>query len=374
MKRALSLARRGIGHVSPNPPVGAVAVSSRPDGEERELAVGWHQRFGHDHAERNLINKARSEEIDLRGSTLFVTLEPCAHHGKTPPCSEAVIEAGFARVIISAADPNPVTSGKGLEALVGAGVEVLSGCCDEEGRELIAPYLCRTLTGRPLVTAKWAMTADGLIATATGDGRWISSQETRERTRLERGERDAILVGRGTIVADDPLLTCRSEDRPEPLRVVLDSKLSIDGTHRIVESVAGGGSPLLVATAEDAPRDAQQRLVDAGVEVVRFPLDGKRVALGPLLDELGERGICDLLVEGGAQVLGSFFDGAHVDRVQVVIAAIVSGGEGAPSPVAGAGVEKMAQAHRLLRPKWETVGDDRILSGALTERGLGLWP
>lgn len=368
----MTLARRGIGEVSPNPPVGAVAVQDPGSAEEKELAVGWHQRFGGEHAERHLINNARLEGIDLAGSTLYVTLEPCSHHGKTPPCSEALVEAGFSRVVYAVNDPNPITSGKGPAILAGAQIEVSAGCLQEEGRALIAPYLCRTRTGKPLVTAKWAMTADGHIATATGDGKWISSEETRRHTRSQRRERDAILVGRGTVEADDPLLTCPVQDGSEPLRVVLDSELSISLTSKLVASVSVSGPPLLVATGKDAPPEREKALLEAGAEVLRLPLENGRVSVESLLEELGERGVCDLLIEGGAQVLGSFIDGGHVDRVQVIVAPIICGGEGAPSPVAGAGVEKMADALRLVKATWETLGNDRILTGSITDRGLGL--
>ncbi len=370
MRRALLLARRGFGRVSPNPPVGAVAVRAGTI-----VGEGWHRSFGGPHAERELIAQAGDA---CRGADLYVTLEPCDHQGKTPPCSEAVIAAGFRRIIVACDDPNPVTSGGSYLRFAEAGIEVVRGVEEGSARELVAPYLCLTIAGRPLVTAKWAMTADGRIATAAGDSSWISGESTRRRTRAERAIYDAILVGIGTARADDPLLTARTRGRPDPLRVLLDSSLALSATSRLVDSAPRPPLLCVAATArESEPGFAVRRIAleAAGAEVVLLPEDGRgRIALAPLLGELGRRGVCHLLVEGGAEVLGAFFDAALVDRVQVVISPKVSGGGEAPGPVGGEGVSRMADALEISGGRWRASGPDRILEGNITAAGRGEWP
>ncbi|MCI0652734.1 MAG: bifunctional diaminohydroxyphosphoribosylaminopyrimidine deaminase/5-amino-6-(5-phosphoribosylamino)uracil reductase RibD, partial [Planctomycetes bacterium] len=317
MRRALRLARRGLGRTSPNPPVGAVAV------RHGEVAgEGWHRGFGLAHAEADLI--ARASDLgagDLRGADLYVSLEPCGHHGKTPPCSRAIIAAGFRRVFYAAADPNPKTRGVGLADLAAAGIEVAAGILEAEARMLLAPYFRWITAGVPLVTLKWAMTADGRIATRSGDSKWISSEETRRKTRAERADFDAILIGRGTVERDDPELTCRTRGRKEPLRVLLDSKLALGLERRILAGVAQK-APLLVAAAEPAADEAdafgerRRRLEELGVTAAVLPAarmpDGG-VDLPALLRELGARGVTSLLVEGGARVHGAFLDARLAD-------------------------------------------------------------
>ncbi len=369
MRRALVLARRGSGFVSPNPPVGAVAARSG-----RILAEGWHRRLGGPHAEAEAIAAAAALGRDLRGGDLFVTLEPCAHHGKTPPCSSAIVAAGFRRVRYAAPDPNPLTQGKGPEELRQAGIDVEAGLCEEAARWLLAPYY-RWMTARvPLVTAKWAMTADGSVATTAGDSRWISSPSTLRRTRRERSVYDAILVGRGTLERDDPRLLSAPGAKPNPLRVVLDSELSIGVDSALVRSVSE--APLLLVGVEQTPasveREARRaRLADSGVDVLLLPRgDAGGVALAPLLERLGERGITHLLVEGGPAVLGSWFRERRVDRVQVIVAPKLLAGSGR-QPISAAGCEEMARALELRGLSWRRSGRDRLLAGALTPAGLG---
>lgn len=369
MLRALRLARRGLGRVSPNPPVGAVAARGG-----KIVGEGWHRAFGGPHAEADLIARAGDA---CRGADLYVTLEPCDHHGKTPPCSEAIIAAGFRRVLIACDDPNPVTSGRSAPRLAAAGIEVVRGVEEAAARRLLAPYLCRTVARRPLVTAKWAMTADGRVATAGGDARWISAEETRRRTRAARSEADAILIGVGTARADDPLLTARTRGCPDPRRVVLDSSLALPLASRLVATARE--VPLLVIASESRagdPRAAARRaaLEGAGVEVAILPADGAgRVALSPLLTELARRGICHLLVEGGPAVLGAFLADALVDRVIAVVAPKLIGGAAAPGPIGGEGIARMADALSIADATWRASGPDRILEGTLTPAGRGEW-
>ena len=394
MARAIEAARRGAGMVSPNPIVGAVAVRA---GEI--IGEGWHSVYGGLHAERDLIARiTREHGVEAcRGADLYVTLEPCAHHGKTPPCSEAVIEAGFARVFVGCDDPNPKTRGRSYEQFAAAGIPVVRGVEERAARELTAAYLCQQHAGRSLLTAKWAMTADGKIATATGDAAWISAEETRAATRRERGTFDAILVGIGTVRADDPSLTARTEGVRDPLRVVLDPHVSIDRGSRLVESAKE--TPLLIIAASEAAGDhdfetRREALVEAGVEVALVsaaahpgsalqdsaPQDSalqhgeRRLAPLATLEELSRRGVAHVLLEGGGQIHGAFLDAGLVDRVQVIVAPKICGGAGALGPVLGRGVESMAEAPQIADPRWRVVGPDLILEGSVTAAGRGEWP
>ncbi len=374
MARAIEVARRGAGSVSPNPPVGAVAVR---DGEI--LGEGWHGSFGGPHAERDLIERLiASRGADAcRGADLYVTLEPCAHHGKTPPCSDAVIAQDFARVFVGCDDPNPLTTGRSYAQFAAAGISVVRGVEESSARALIAGYLCRHHASRALVTAKWAMTADGRIATATGDARWISADETRAETRRERSTYDAILVGIGTVRADNPDLTARTEGVGNPARVVLDSTLSIDLQTRLVASAAE--TPLLVlgsaAHATDANFEERRRALEAvSVEVAVLPAVGGHVPPLTILEELARRGHATVLVEGGGRVHGAFLAAGLIDRVQIIVAPKLCGGESAPGPVGGRGLGRMAEAPTIVDPIWRQVGQDMILEGSVTPAGRGEWP
>ena len=381
MRRAIELAWRGWGWTNPNPLVGCVLVR---DG--RIIGEGWHERCGQAHAERNALadcarraadGVAEADRTDAdaadparglaRGATAYVTLEPCCHTGKQPPCTEALIAAGVARVVVGSRDPNPLVAGKGSAQLREAGIRVdedaLRAECDE-----LNPIFFRFISRKtPYVVAKWAMSADGKIACASGDARWVSGPESRRDTHELRHRLAAIAVGISTVIADDPLLTCRREDEPgnQPLRVVLDSHLRIPEDCALVRSCAQGEAPLVVATcasADDPATDAgakAQRLRALGVEVLRVPQDGAgRVAVRPLLRTLGEKGIDSLLVEGGAGIHGAFFDEGAVDEAVVYLAPKVVGGAGAPGPVAGAGAARMAEATMLGRPRAHALGDD----------------
>ena len=382
MRRAIELAWRGWGWTNPNPLVGCVLVR---DG--RIIGEGWHEKCGQAHAEHNALadcarraadDAADAERADdapagdparghARGATAYVTLEPCCHTGKQPPCTEALIAAGVARVVVGSRDPNPLVAGKGSARLREAGIRVdedaLRGECDE-----LNPIFFRFISRKtPYVVAKWAMSADGKIACASGDARWVSGPESSRDTHELRHRLAAIAVGINTVIADDPLLTCRREGKPgnQPLRVVLDSRLRIPEDCALVRSCAQGEAPLAVATCADVDDPATdagakaQRLRALGVEVLRVPQDDEgRVAARPLLHALGEKGIDSLLVEGGSGIHGAFFDEGAVDEAVVYLAPKVVGGADAPSPVAGAGAARMAEAAVLGRPRAHALGDD----------------
>jgi len=322
MDRALRLAQRGRGAVEPNPLVGAVIVH-----HHRLLGEGWHQRYGGPHAEIHALQQAGAA---ARGATLYVTLEPCCHFGKTPPCTQAVLAAGIARVVVALADPFPQVAGAGLQQLRQAGVEVVVGIREQEARQLNAPYLTLLSKRRPWIIAKWAMTLDGRIATATGDSRWISNEQSRAIAHRRRGQVDAILIGSGTALADDPALTARPPGPRTATRVILDRRGRLPATAQVVRTARQ--VPTLIVSSHPNPQ-----WLAAGCEVLDSDVPG-------LLAEMGRRRWTNLLVEGGAGVLGAFFDNNLIDEVEVYLAAKIVGGAKALSPVAGKGVDWLREA------------------------------
>jgi diaminohydroxyphosphoribosylaminopyrimidine deaminase/5-amino-6-(5-phosphoribosylamino)uracil reductase len=363
MRRALDLARRGLGRVEPNPLVGAVLA----DGP-RIIAQGFHACFGGPHAEVAALAEAAES---ARGATLYVTLEPCAHFGKTPPCAPAVAAAGVRRVVAAMTDPFPEVSGRGFDQLRAAGLQVEVGLMEEEARRLNAPFIKLHTKHRPYVTVKWAMTIDGRLAASSGDSRWISSTESRSWVHTLRSRVDCLCVGAATVRFDNPLLTVRLDEGAtnygrRPVRLVLDSKLSIPLTSQLVATAAQ--SPVLVATALPLSDSRAQALSARGVEVISFPIDPDgRVPLAPLLDELGCRRMTNLLVEGGPSVLSSFFQAAEIDALAIFIAPKFLGGPPthlAPGPT---GLTLMRDALPLLRPTYTPVGGDLLVQGVLRD-------
>lgn len=355
MARALELAAHGAGWTNPNPQVGAVIVKDR-----RIIGEGWHTAYGKLHAEREAL--AHCTE-DPRGATIYVTLEPCCHWGKTPPCTEAIIEAGIARVVVGAPDPNPLVAGKGFEVLREAGIEVVEGVLVDECRAINEVFFHYIQSGLPLVIAKYAMTLDGKIATRTGASRWITSEAARAKVHEDRHRYAAIMVGIGTVLADDPELTSRIPDQEtkSPLRVVVDSSSRTPPTSKLVRSARE--IPTLIAVAAQAPAERIAALEEAGCEVfVSQVAEHDRVDLLALLAYLGkEKSIDSVIVEGGATLLWSFFAEGLVDRVQAYIAPKVFGGAGAPSPVQGLGVETPASAIQCSTPTITRLGQDILL-------------
>ena len=357
MARALELAERGRGHVEPNPMVGAVVVR-----EGRIVGEGCHERFGGPHAETNAIGDAGPQAC--RGATLYVTLEPCTHHGKTPPCVDAVRAAGFGRVAVAMADPDPRNQGRGIELLRRAGIEVETGLLEAEAQRLNAPFVKLTTQGMPFVTAKWAMSLDGKIATRTGDSRWVSSEPSRQLVHTLRGQADAILVGIGTALADDPLLTARPPGPRVATRIVADSRARLSPASRLVATAAE--APLLLATTDAAPEGRRQTLERAGAEVLVLPADGDgHTDLHALMEELGRRRMTNVLIEGGGELLASALAAGLPDKLMVFVAPKLIGGRDAPSPVQGRGVARMAEAREAHGWTLRRIGDDALIEAWL---------
>jgi len=356
MRRALAEAERGRGRVEPNPMVGAVVVR-----EGRAVGVGHHQRFGGPHAEVNALAEAGDQ---ARGAALYVTLEPCCHVGKTPPCADAVIAAGVRRVVAALRDPFPKVAGGGLARLRGAGVEAVVGVAADEARRLAGPFLKRVVTGRPYVIAKWAMTLDGKTATAAGDSVWISGERSRALVHERRGQCDAVVVGVGTALADDPSLTARPPGARTPARVVLDSAGRLPTAGRLATSARK--APVWVVVTARASATRRAALEALGCEVLGLPGEG-HVPIGGLLDELGRRGCTNVLVEGGGRVLGSFFDAGEVDEVDAFVAPRVVGGPSTHGPAFGLGHSRMADAWTLSEVEVSTIGRDVRIQGHVAQ-------
>jgi len=358
MRRALVLARRGRCGASPNPMVGAVVL----DAEGRPCGEGFHERCGGPHAEVHAL--AEAGELSRNG-TIYVTLEPCNHHGRTPPCVEAIITAGLHRVVICVSDPNPEASG-GADRLRAEGIEVVEGVSSESGRILNRRWLRWAQERRPWVSAKAAVSLDGRIATRTGHSTWITGEAARHRGLELREEHDAILVGVDTVIADNPNLTRRLGTNPGDLwhRIVLDSKLRTPSTSIVIES-----DPDLTVLAHTVQASAEdrRRLAETGVDLIELPEDDQdRVSVAALLDHLGSRDITALLVEGGAQVHGSFFDADLVDELFFFVAPMIIGGD-APAAVAGCGVADLDMARRYCFEEVSGHGDDLELHGVRPE-------
>ena len=355
MVRALELAERGRGWVEPNPMVGAVVAR---DG--CIVGEGFHQRFGGPHAEPNAIAAAGQA---CRGATLYVTLEPCTHHGKTPPCVPAVVAAGFARVVAAMIDPDPRNQGRGIEQLRAAGLDVEVGLLEADAQRLNVPFTKLTTRGLPFVTAKWAMSLDGKTATRTGESHWISSAPSRQLVHTLRGQVDAILVGVGTALADDPLLTARPPGPRVAARIVADSQARLPVESRLVRSVAD--APLIVATLESAPSERRAALAAAGAETLVLPEERGRVSLPALMAELGRRRMTNVLLEGGGELCAAALAAGLVDKVLAFIAPKLIGGRDARTPVEGYGAATMAQALQARDWAVRRVGDDALIEAWL---------
>ena len=354
MQRALHLARRAVEASSPNPPVGAVVVK---DGEI--IGKGFTLPPGEGHAEAVALEKAGK---GARGAVLYTTLEPCAHHGRVPPCSQAIIRAGIAEVHMAMIDPNPLVNGKGKAELEAAGIQCVLGEREEEACRLIEAYVKHITTGMPFVTAKFAMSLDGKIATRTGHSQWITGERARRHARGLRRSHDAVMVGINTVLSDDPSLTARDRwDKPyerQPLRVVVDSHGRTPPTARMLRQPGR----TVIATS-GAGVDAMASLEKAGAEMLVLPGREGWVNLRTLLGLLGKQEITSVLVEGGGDLLGSLFDLKLVDKVVAFVAPTVIGGRDAPSPVAGAGARGMEEALRLREAHTRRLGEDILITG-----------
>jgi diaminohydroxyphosphoribosylaminopyrimidine deaminase / 5-amino-6-(5-phosphoribosylamino)uracil reductase len=337
MHRAIELAKRGEGSVEPNPMVGCVITR---DGTV--VGEGWHRRFGGNHAEVEALHDAGDA---ARDATMFVTLEPCCHQGKTPPCTNAIVNSGIKRIVIAQRDPFPKVAGGGIRILKEAGLDVQIGVCEQQARALNAPYRKLVEARMPWVIAKWAMTLDGKIATRTGNSQWISNPASREIVHQIRGRVDAIMVGKGTVAADDPLLTARPAGPRIATRIVLDSNASLSANSQLVKTITA--APVLIAATNFASAENVQRLESVGCEVLQFDSSSSEDHLRQLLAELGRRGMTNILVEGGAHLLGSLHDASLIDEAHVFIASKIIGGETAPSPIGGNGFAAISDAESL---------------------------
>ena len=356
MRRALELAARGQGRVEPNPMVGCLIASA-----DRVLGEGFHEQFGAAHAEVNAIGQAVAHGSQLAGSTAYVTLEPCCHTGKTPPCTRALIEAGVAEVVVACRDPFPQVDGGGIQELAAAGIRVRSGLLEHEAIELNRPYLQLLGQQRPWVIAKWAMTLDGKMATPSGDSQWISSAASRQRGHALRGRMDGILIGAQTALVDDPLLTARPAGPRVATRIVVDSTARLSPNSQLVKTARE--TPLMVVTGPKADTEQCRRLEAAGCELFALSDHDPHGRLIALLNELGRRRFTNLLVEGGADLLGSLFDLGLVNEAHVFIAPIVAGGAAATIAVGGEGVAQIAAAWRLGDVSIEPIGTDVYVRG-----------
>lgn len=352
MLRAMELAERGKGFVNPNPLVGALIVRG-----DRIIGEGWHEYYGGLHAERNAFKNCIE---DPRGATLYVTLEPCCHHGKTPPCVDAVIEQGIARVVVGLKDPNPLVAGKGLEKLVNAGIEVVTGVEEEVLREQNRVFLKYIATGLPWVTLKTAMTLDGKIAAFTGDARWVTGDDARLRVHRMRSEYMGIMVGSGTVKTDDPLLNCRLEgEHRQPVRIVVDSKASVAFDSQVVRTARV--FPLLVAHTVQADEEQLEMIQEAGGGTLLCEEKDGRVDITDLLKKLGARGIDSVLLEGGGELNYTFVKAGVIDEVYAFIAPKIVGGRTAKTPVEGEGFKRMGEALELSPFAVEAIGRDILL-------------
>ena len=358
--RALELAAQARGRTSPNPLVGAVVVKNG-----KCIGEGFHEQAGLPHAERAAL--AACEE-DPTGATMYVSLEPCAHEGRTPPCTDAIVDAKIARVVVASDDPTPKASGRGLGILRDEGIEVVvvNGDIGMRARLLNQPFRKHALTGRPHVVFKAAATLDGKVATASGDSKWISNEASRARAHRWRAEVDAVVVGIHTAMSDDPLLTSRVDAvAKQPTRVVFDSECSLKLDSQLVASL--DEAPLIVVCSRAASRTTVAALETAGVDVIVASGPNEPARCAAALDELGARGIQSVMLEGGPHLAGTFFDVDEIDEMRLFIAPVVAGGGGALPVLGGQGVESIGEARRALHVEHEEIDGDLLVCARLKE-------
>ena len=346
MKLALENAKAMKGQTTPNPLVGSVIVN-----DNRIVGVGAHMKAGEPHAEIHAIRMAGEQ---ARGATIYVTLEPCSHHGRTGPCAEAIVQAGIKKVVVATLDPNPLVSGRGIKILQDAGIEVLVGVCEEESKKMNEVFNKYILTKRPFVTIKSGVTLDGKIATSSSDSKWITSTEARQEVHQIRNENAAILVGANTVQKDNPSLTTRIPNGRNPIRIILDSTLRIPMEANVVTD---GEAPTWIFTTSNHAAKKKKALENAGVKV--FVTSGeKHINLHEMLDVLGQKGVSSLLIEGGGEVNASFIENKLMDKLILYVAPKIIGGRLAPSFVGGTGITKMQDAIEFKDISFTQVGKD----------------
>jgi diaminohydroxyphosphoribosylaminopyrimidine deaminase/5-amino-6-(5-phosphoribosylamino)uracil reductase len=365
LARAIELARRGAGSVKPNPVVGAVVARG-----EETLGEGWHEEFGGAHAEVNAIEACGLE--DLSGATLYVSLEPCCHEGQTPPCTDAILQAGIRRVVVASDDPTEKASGRGLGILRDEGVDVViaDGELAASARLLNQAFRKHARVGRPWVLFKSAMTLDGKVATRTGDSKWISSEDSRELAHRWRAAVDAVVVGIGTALADDPQLTARPDGLPaeagaQPRRVVFDSLARLPTSSQLVAAAAE--FPLTLVVSRAAARADTDALEAAGVHVLVATGENEPARVRSALDQLGSLGVMSILLEGGPHLAGAFLDAGEIDEIRLFLAPLLLGGSAARDPLEGEGVERISEALRALSVDCQSIGEDLLISARVRE-------
>ena len=355
MQRAIELARRGSGFVNPNPMVGCVVVK-----DDAVIAEGYHEYYGGFHAERNALMNCKS---DCNGATLYVTLKPCCHHGKTPPCTDIIIEKGIKKVVVGLLDPNPLVNRKGVEILENAGIEVVTGVEEESIKELNKVFLKYIKTKRPYVLLKTAMTLDGKIASYTGDSKWITNEKSRKLVHELRSEMMGIVAGIGTVKTDDPMLNCRLEvQRPnihQPIRIIVDTKASISLESQIVKT-SDEYKTILVHT-KSASLDNIEKLHSLNVETLICEEKDNHVDINDMMIKLGQKGIDSLLLEGGSCLNAAFLQAGCVDEVYAFIAPKIIGGEHSKSPIGGKGIELMKDAITFDTVEIEQIENDILI-------------
>ena len=358
MERALALAAKGRGTTTPNPMVGAVIVK---DG--RIIGEGYHIRAGEGHAEVNAFKNAME---DVTGATMYVTLEPCSHYGKTPPCADKIVEKKIGRVVVGALDPNPLVAGRGIEKIRNAGIPVITGILAEKSVALNEVFMKYIVTKRPFVVLKAAMSLDGKIATAEGESQWISCEASREEVHRLRHELTGIMAGIGTVLADDPMLNCRIPGGKQPIRIIVDSHLQIPENSKLVSSAKE--YPLIVATVQNSDAVKKERLEACGAQIVEMPADPDgHVDLNILMERLGEMKIDSILLEGGGRLAEGALQAGIVDKVQFYIAPMLIGSKNAKTPVEGRGISALSKAWHISDWKAETIGNDIKIVGYIKE-------
>lgn len=350
MQIALNEAIKGCGRVNPNPMVGAVIVK-----QDEIIAMGFHEKYGGLHAERNAII---SSDRSLKGATMYVTLEPCCHFGKTPPCTDAIIESGISTVVIGAEDPNVKVAGKGIKILQDHGIDVVLGVLEEQCKDLNEVFFHYITCKTPFVAMKYAMTMDGKIATYSGKSKWITDEPAREHTHTLRNRYTGIMVGIGTVLADDPLLTCRSPGGRDPVRIICDSRLRTPEGSKIVQTAADVETYVATLVTEN---DKIRRLEDKGVHIIHANEKEGRIDLQHLMTVLGEKKIDSILLEGGSELHASALESKIVNKAYVYMAPKILGGSRAKSPVGGRGIDQPSDAYLFKNVGCKMIGDDILL-------------
>lgn len=361
MKRALELAEKGAGHTNPNPLVGAVIVK---DG--KVIGEGYHQVYGSYHAE---INAFKNASEDVKGATMYVTLEPCSHYGKTPPCANAIVEKGIKKVVVALEDPNPEVSGRGIKILRDNGIEVVTGVLQEESRKLNEIFLKYITTKLPFCILKTAMTLDGKIAASSGDSKWITNEESRRYVHKLRHRVSAIMVGIGTVIQDNPFLNTRLEEgeSSDPIRIIVDTSAKIPLETNVLNIKSAART--IIATTEMAKKEKIKELESKGAEVIITPLKDNKVDLNYLMKALGERKIDSVFLEGGSELNYSALEAGIIDKVNAFIAPKLIGGKNAKTPVGGLGKDLMKDAVILKAIDIHRFEDDIMIEGYIREEG-----